>query len=85
MQVLFASVLAVYELVGQIDPATRATVSVYGATSPFTESAVTDDSGRFKFRKLPAGSYTLAVYVAGRGEARRTIESGRPLPTPANA
>jgi len=76
MQILLATVLAVYELVGHIDPGAKASVSLYSVTTPFRESAVCDGAGRFRFRKLPAGTYTLAVFVAGRGEVRRTVEVG---------
>ncbi|HLJ48940.1 MAG TPA: tetratricopeptide repeat protein [Bryobacteraceae bacterium] len=76
MQILLASVLAVYELVGHIDPSAKAAISLYGATTPFTGSAVSDGAGRFRFRKLQPGSYTLAVFIAGRGEVRRTVEVG---------
>uniref|UniRef100_Q01ZA4 TPR repeat-containing protein n=1 Tax=Solibacter usitatus (strain Ellin6076) TaxID=234267 RepID=Q01ZA4_SOLUE len=66
----------VYEFTGQITPAGRGSVSLYGATQPFTASTLTDDGGRFAFRKLDAGTYTLSVYLPGRGEARQTIEIG---------
>jgi tetratricopeptide (TPR) repeat protein len=52
------------------------TVSVFlqGATMPFETSTVSGPSGHFRFRKLPAGSYTLAISTAARGEMRQTIE-----------
>jgi Tfp pilus assembly protein PilF len=66
----------VYEFTGQITPAGRGSVTLYGATQPFTASTLTDDGGRFTFRKLTAGTYTLSVYLPGRGEARQTVEIG---------
>jgi len=66
----------VYELAGRVTPAGRGSVTLYGATQPFTSSTLTDDGGRFTFRKLAAGTYTLAVYLPGRGEARQTVEVG---------
>jgi tetratricopeptide (TPR) repeat protein len=69
----------VYELVGRIIGAEHASVTLYGATHPFTASALSDGGGRFTFKKLEAATYTLAVYQPGRGEARQTIEVGPSL------
>ena len=68
-----------YTLTGRILPASQASVTLYGATTPFAENTLTDSGGRFHFRKLQAGTYTIAVFVPGRGEARRTIEIGPSL------
>ena len=67
---------AVYELAGRISPEGRASVTLFGATHPFTASTFTDESGRFTFKKLAPATYTVAVYQPGRGEARQTIEVG---------
>ncbi len=64
-----------YELVGKLTPPGPAAVSVFGVATPFTESTLAS-GGRFTFKKLAAGAYTIAVYMPGRGEARRTIEIG---------
>ena len=66
----------VYEFTGQITPAGRGSVTLYGATQPFTATTLTDDGGRFTFRKLTGGTYTLSVYLPGRGEVRQTVEIG---------
>ena len=66
----------VYELAGQIDPESAASVTLYGATHPFTASALADESGRFGFKKLLPATYTVAIYLPGHGEIRRTIEVG---------
>jgi Tfp pilus assembly protein PilF len=66
----------VYELSGWIVPAGRGSVTLFGATAPFTASTLTDDEGRFTFRKLAAATYTLSVFLPGRGEARQTVEVG---------
>jgi tetratricopeptide (TPR) repeat protein len=66
----------VYELSGQIDPEAVASITIYGATHPFTASSLSDDSGRFTFKKLMAATYTIAVYLPGAGELRRTVEVG---------
>jgi Tfp pilus assembly protein PilF len=67
---------SVYELSGQVKPEAEASVTLFGATAPFHAFVVSDDSGRFAFKKLAAGTYTLAVFVPGRGEARKTVEVG---------
>jgi Tfp pilus assembly protein PilF len=66
----------VYELTGQIDLEAVASVTLFGATHPFTASALSDDAGRFIFKKLLAATYTVSIYVPGQGEVRRTIEIG---------
>jgi Tfp pilus assembly protein PilF len=66
----------VYELTGQIDPEGVASITLFGATHPFTASSLSDDSGRFTFKKLMAATYTVSVYLPGQGEVRRTIEVG---------
>ncbi len=66
----------VYELRGRIEPETRAALSIYGANTPFSATGEADDGGRFRFRNLVAGAYTLSIVVPGRGEARVTIEIG---------
>ena len=65
-----------YELRGRLLPPTQASVWVHGATAPFEDSTLADSEGRFRFRGLPAGAYTLGAFVPGRGEMRRTIEIG---------
>jgi Tfp pilus assembly protein PilF len=66
----------VYELSGKIDPEAIASVTLFGAIHPFTASSLSDDEGRFTFKKLMAATYTISVYVPGEGEVRRTIEVG---------
>src|ERR1700742_738681 len=53
---------ATYELAGRIQPEGQASVTLFGAASPFTASALADDSGRFTFKKLQAGEYTVSVF-----------------------
>src|SRR5262245_11597033 len=72
---IFASA-AGYETHGQIHPETRASISLHGATSPFESAAVSDSHGRFRFRKLARGAYTVSVFDPERGEARQTVEVG---------
>jgi tetratricopeptide (TPR) repeat protein len=65
-----------YELAGHFTPAGNASVSLFGVSGPFTASTLSDASGRFTFKKLEAGTYTLAVFLPADGEARQTIEIG---------
>jgi tetratricopeptide (TPR) repeat protein len=66
----------VYELSGRILPKSRATVSLFGTTSPYSESTFLFPGLSFHFKKLPAGAYSLVVFMRSRGEARRTVEVG---------
>jgi Tfp pilus assembly protein PilF len=68
---------ALYELSGRVLPAEHALVSLFGTAEPFQSTTGSDDGGRYRFRNLRAGAYTLALYVPGRGEARRTVEVGQ--------
>ena len=68
-----------FELAGEIRPVARAAVSLHGATTPFAASTLSDPRGRFRFRGLMPGSYTVVVFIPGRGEARQTVEVGPSL------
>jgi tetratricopeptide (TPR) repeat protein len=63
--------LLAYDLTGRIDPPIAGQVFLHGATSPFESSAETGDDGRFRFRKVAAGTYTLGVT-----NAMQTVEVG---------
>lgn len=65
-----------YDLAGQFAPPARAAVSIYRVASPYTNSTLTEEDGRFTFKKLEPGAYTVSVFVPSRGEARQTIEVG---------
>jgi tetratricopeptide (TPR) repeat protein len=71
-----ANAAQTYRLDGAIEPEAQASVTLFGATTPFTTSTLTGADGRFSIKKLPAGTYTLSVFVPGSGEARQTIEVG---------
>ena len=62
-----------FTLEGRFTPPALGSVTLYGATTPFTETALSDPGGRFRFRRLEPGTYTLSVFVPGRGEARQTV------------
>jgi Tfp pilus assembly protein PilF len=65
-----------YELTGKVTPEAQVSVSLFRVASPFTTSTLSDDNGRFNFKKLQPGAYTIAVFDPAKGEARRTIEVG---------
>ena len=74
-----AACAQVYDVNGRVSPPGRGSVTLFGATEPFTSSTLTDESGRFTFHKLKAATYTVSVFLPGRGEARQTIEVGPSL------
>jgi tetratricopeptide (TPR) repeat protein len=65
-----------YDLTAQFSPPAVASVSIFRVASPYTSSTLSDETGRFTFRKLEPGAYTVAVFEPSRGEARQTIEVG---------
>src|SRR3954452_8360793 len=65
-----------FDVVGQVVPAMQVSVSLHGATSPFTASTLSDSHGRFRFARGSAGQYTLAAFMPGYGEKRCTIDVG---------
>ncbi len=66
---------AQFELFGTIPVEERASVTLFGVASPYTSSTLAED-GRFTFKRLPAGAYTVSIFVPGRGEVRQTVEVG---------
>jgi Tfp pilus assembly protein PilF len=74
VQVVMALPCRAYDVNGRIDPASSVTVFLHGATTPFENSTTSDSDGHFHFAKIPAGTYTLAIVTAARGEAVQTIE-----------
>ena len=62
------------ELRGSIQPPQRAAVALYGAITPFHRRTFSDLKGRFAFKNIPAGSYTVSVFHPRRGESRTTVE-----------
>jgi tetratricopeptide (TPR) repeat protein len=77
--VLMAALLlapAEFRLRGRLEPGAKAAITIHGSTRPYSDSAITLEDGRFEFRNLIAGTYTLSVFVPNRGEIRRTVEVG---------
>ena len=65
-----------FELHGCLVPASKAAISLFGATTPFHAEGLADSRGCFRFRALAPGQYTVAVFVPGRGETRHTVDIG---------
>ncbi len=65
-----------FDVAGRFTPAGRGTVTLYGTTLPFTAWTTSDDEGRFSFKKIRPGAYTVAVFQPALGEARQTVEVG---------
>src|SRR5579863_1781016 len=63
-----------YELTGRVEPPAAMAVFLHGATAPFESSTESEPDGRFRFHKILAGTYTLAIATAARGQALETIE-----------
>ena len=61
---------------GIVEPAGQAVVWLYGATSAFSSSTLSDPGGHFHFGGILAGSYTLTVVTTAHGEWRETIDVG---------
>jgi len=66
--------VSAYELTGRIDPPAAVSIYLHGATAPFESSAQSGADGRFRFHKLPSGTYTLVITTPARGEAVQTVE-----------
>lgn len=62
-----------FALEGRIEPPRTASVTIYGAITPFTATTLAGVNGRFRFKELEAGAYTLAVFMPGLGELRQTV------------
>src|SRR5690348_2979413 len=78
---LAAASEAEYELVGRILPVDGMPirgvipfVRLDGATKVFAAQTLADRSGRFKFKHLPAGLYTITAAVPRTGAVRKSVE-----------
>lgn len=73
---LIAAAPQVFDVRGQFTPAARAAVMLHGTSTPFQVSGLSDSDGRFRFKNIPAGTYTVSVFIPGRGENRLSIDVG---------
>jgi len=63
------------ELRGEIVPPREfVQVSLEGATSTYVSRTLTDSRGRFRFRNLAPGPYTLRIFIPGLTQLMRTVE-----------
>jgi tetratricopeptide (TPR) repeat protein len=71
----------VYEISGKVEPvpSVRAVVSLHATTTPLAFSISIGPDGKYRFKKVPAGTYTLGAFIAGKGEVHRTIDVGPAL------
>jgi hypothetical protein len=72
-----------YQLVGKVLRADGRAFSdvtpvmfLHGAVRPFTARALAAPDGQFKFKDIPAGTYTLVAALPRIGETRKTVEVG---------
>jgi Tfp pilus assembly protein PilF len=70
-----------FELVGEVRLAQPqkprrlvAYVALNGNTMPYSDHTWTDFGGKFKFKKVPSGSYSLQVEIRRRGDKHLTVE-----------
>ncbi len=76
LMVLFTLAVAAQKtltLEGRFTPPAIGSISLHGATTPFVASTLSHSNGSFRFRRVQPGTYTLNVFVPGRGEVRRTV------------
>jgi len=72
-----------YQVVGKVlrhdgkpFPRVFSEVYLHGAVTPFRSQTLSGPDGRFHFKKIPPGTYTLVVAVHHAGELSKTIEVG---------
>ena len=65
-----------FEIRGEILPHAAGAVTLHAVASPFATSTLAGPDGRFRFKNVEAGAYTVSVFVPRRGETRMTINAG---------
>jgi Tfp pilus assembly protein PilF len=65
-----------YTVEGKFTPPASGSVGLSGAVTPFHKSTLTSPGGRFRLKDIEEGTYTLSVFVPGRGEVRQTVVVG---------
>ncbi len=64
-----------YAIRGQLNPPqARATVVLSAVDGPFMVNTASDTRGRFRFKGVQAGEYTICVFAPGFGESLQTVE-----------
>ncbi|MBZ5585105.1 MAG: tetratricopeptide repeat protein [Acidobacteriia bacterium] len=66
----------VYRVDGRVTPEGPLFIFLHSVSTPLTRKTRAFPGGRFTFKRIPAGNYTLAIYIRGRGMALRTIDVG---------
>ena len=68
------------EMQGVIEPApATAFVTLRGGDFPFHAETLSHANGRFRFKNLLPGAYTVSVFVPGAGEVHRTVTVSQSL------
>ena len=57
-----------------LSPRERISLTLFGVGSPFRSQTSADSKGRFRFRDLDPGTYSLSTYIPGAGEILQTVE-----------
>jgi len=65
-----------FELSVRTVPRLGGYVSLAGVSSPFSATTLVDASGKFHFKNLKQGLYSLVLFNRRRGEVRRTVDVG---------
>ena len=52
----------------------RISLTLLQVGTPFSARAWADSKGRFRFRKLPPGTYSLSILIPGAGEIQSTVD-----------
>jgi Tfp pilus assembly protein PilF len=68
------SAVTAYELTGRIEPPAAVSVFLHGALTPFEGRTESGEDGRFRFGKVPPGTYTLIISTRARGDVMQTVE-----------
>ena len=52
----------------------RIALTLHHVGTPFNARARADSQGRFRFKKIPPGTYSLSILIPGAGEMRSTVD-----------
>jgi tetratricopeptide (TPR) repeat protein len=71
-----AATASKFEFRGEIVPHRVASISLHAVATPFAVATFAGPDGRFHFKDLQAGTYTLSVSTQLGSEVRKTVEIG---------